>query len=97
MFETQLALQIPSAFTPNNDQANDTWKITPMKQVERLSAFVRVYDKRGNTVFESSGLENEWDGIFNGSPLPADVYFYTIEMDLSYRKISYKGVVAILR
>jgi gliding motility-associated-like protein len=97
LFDTRVALEIPSAFTPNNDHANDTWKITPVKQAESIKAFIRVYDKRGNMVFETSGLENEWDGILNGTPLPADIYFYTIEMDLSYRKVNYKGVVAILR
>jgi gliding motility-associated-like protein len=97
LLETEVALEIPTAFTPNNDQANDTWKITPVRNEDGFSAFIRVYDKRGNMVFESNRLEIEWDGQFNGSPLPADVYFYTIEMDLSYTKINYKGIVSILR
>lgn len=97
LLETDVALEIPTAFTPNNDHANDTWKITPRKNEDGFTAFVRVYDKRGNMVFESNRLEVEWDGHFNGSPLPADVYFYTIEMDLSYTKINYRGIVSILR
>jgi gliding motility-associated-like protein len=56
-----------------------------------------VYNQKGQLVFETSDIQNEWDGAFNGSPLPADVYFYTIEMDLSYTKLSYKGIVSILR
>lgn len=95
-FETDPGLEIPTAFTPNNDNANDTWKITPAKNPVG-NTFVRVYDKKGHMVFESQTLETEWDGHFNGSPLPPDVYFYTIEMDLSYRKVSYKGIVSILR
>ena len=95
-FETDPGLEIPTAFTPNNDNANDTWKITPAKK-PAANTFVRVYDKKGHMVFESQTLETEWDGHFNGSPLPPDVYFYTIEMDLSYRKVSYKGIVSILR
>ena len=97
MFDTDVSLEIPSAFTPNNDNANDTWKITPMLHAEQLKTFVRVFDKKGNMVFESTQLDKEWDGHHNGSPLPADVYFYTIEMDLSYRRVSYKGIVTILR
>ena len=94
--ESEVALEIPTAFTPNNDQANDTWKITPMQSTELLNTTIRVYDRRGNIVFESMGLD-EWDGLYNGDPLPADVYFYTIELDLSHRKVSYKGIVSILR
>lgn len=97
MFDTDITLDIPTAFTPNNDNANDTWRITPLTFAEQQSTFIRVYDKRGNVVFESADPSTEWDGIFNGSPLPADVYFYTIEMDLSYRKVTYKGIVSILR
>lgn len=97
VFENDIPLEIPSAFTPNNDNANDTWKIVPITNAEQLTTIVRVYDRRGNTVFESNDLGNEWDGYFHGSPLPADVYFYTIELDLAYKKVNYKGVVAILR
>lgn len=97
LLEGNVALEIPTAFTPNNDNANDTWKIIPLKQVEQLTTFIRVYDKRGILVFETSGLDTEWDGYFNGAPLPADVYFYTIEMDLTYLKVNYKGIVSLLR
>ena len=95
--EDNIPLEIPSAFTPNNDNANDTWKILPVTNAERLTTSIRVYDRRGNTVFESNDLANEWDGYFRGSPLPADVYFYTIELHLAYKKVNYRGVVAILR
>jgi gliding motility-associated-like protein len=95
--ETDLSLDIPTAFTPNNDNANDTWKIIPLARVEELNAVIRVYNTKGVLVFEGTSLETEWDGSFNGSPLPADVYFYTIEMDLSQRKMNYKGMVSILR
>ena len=96
-FDTGVNLEIPSAFTPNNDNANDTWTITPLQEGEQINTFIRVYDKSGTTVFESNDLQRAWDGHHNGFPLPADVYFYTIEIDLSYRKISYKGIVSILR
>jgi gliding motility-associated-like protein len=97
LLDRDITLDIPPAFTPNNDMANDTWKITTRKQVDGLKTFIRVYNQKGQLVFETSDLQHEWDGVFNGSPLPADVYFYTIEMDLSYTRLSYKGIVSILR
>ena len=95
--ERNAALDIPGGFTPNNDHANDTWKITPRASVEPVTTLIKVYDKQGLLVFESQAIEEEWDGHFNGSPLPADIYFYTIEMDLSFTRVNYKGVVLILR
>jgi gliding motility-associated-like protein len=97
MLDNDVLLEIPTAFTPNSDMANDTWRITPLKQADDIHTFIRVYDRKGNMVFESSGLDQEWDGHFNGDPLPADIYFYTIEMEYSYRKVNYKGIVSILR
>lgn len=97
LFQTGMDLEIPSAFTPNNDLANDTWKITSLNSDEPVRTVIRVYDRSGNVVFQTTGLDHEWDGIFNGAPLPADVYFYTIDLDLAYRKVQYKGVVSILR
>ncbi|HEX8039286.1 MAG TPA: gliding motility-associated C-terminal domain-containing protein, partial [Chryseosolibacter sp.] len=97
VFDTDTGLEIPSAFTPNNDFANDTWKITPRLALDERDTRIRVYDGKGNVVFQCSGFQTEWDGQFNGSPLPAGVYFYTIEMHLSQKMINYKGTVAILR
>ena len=97
VFETDVPLDIPTAFTPNHDNANDTWKIIPIRNVGQLNSSVRVYDKKGVVVFEGETLEQEWDGHFRGSPLPPDVYYYTIEIDLSYRKLFMKGIVSILR
>lgn len=92
-----IQVEIPSAFTPNNDHANDTWQITLQQSVEQLTTYIRVYDKKGNLVFESNDITNEWDGHHNGRPLPADIYFFTIDMDLLNRKVNYKGIVSILR
>jgi gliding motility-associated-like protein len=91
-------LDIPSAFTPNGDFANDTWSIKPLRHSEELDkAIVRIYNKRGSLLFEAVGLEEEWDGRLNGEVLPADTYYYTIDFDLQYARKSFKGIVAILR
>jgi gliding motility-associated-like protein len=97
IFENLLPLDIPSAFTPNNDMANDTWKITSGQDYTEGSALIRVYDKKGNVVFQTDGFDDEWDGQLNGRPLPADVYFYTIDVSLPDRKVNRKGIVSILR
>jgi len=92
-------LDIPTAFTPNGDPANDAWVITsPNTQdgsVPYEKAHVRVYTKSGLLVYESIGFTKPWDGTFQGKELPVDTYFYTI--DLKYNRVRYKGVVTILR
>jgi gliding motility-associated-like protein len=91
-------LDIPSAFTPNGDNSNDTWEIKPLKLSEELNqAVVRVYSKGGHLLFETIGFEKEWDGRFNGEVLPSDSYFYTIDLGKNYINSSLKGIVIILR
>jgi gliding motility-associated-like protein len=95
-FAEDSGLDIPNAFTPNNDQANDTWKITPLKDGNWFNtAVVRVYNNRGVLVYQATGFDHEWDGRLNGDVLPPEIYFYTIEVPDA--KTRYRGVVSILR
>jgi gliding motility-associated-like protein len=96
MLET-IDLDIPNAFTPNDDLANDLWVIRPSRAAEHVAATVRVFDKRGTVLFETNDLSHFWDGKSNGQPLPPDSYFYTIEVVVGVHRIRQKGIVAILR
>jgi gliding motility-associated-like protein len=91
-------LDIPNAFTPNDDLANDTWKIGASSESDALDyAVIRIYSKRGMLLYEAQGLKSEWDGRYNGEVLPADTYFYIIELNLPFTKSRHKGMVMILR
>jgi gliding motility-associated-like protein len=93
-----IALDIPSAFTPNGDHANDTWSIRPLKNSDTIKdAIVRIYNRSGKLLFEAVGFDKEWDGRLNGELLPADTYFFTVDLDDQFSKTSVKGIVAILR
>ena len=96
--EAAASLDIPTGFTPNGDLANDTWKIVALKSEEQFAeALIRIYNKDGTLVYESIGFENEWDGRLNGELLPADTYFYTIDLKTSTAAGYLKGFVMILR
>lgn len=93
--EETVKLNIPNVFTPNGDAANDTWKISNTKS-DDVVAMVRVFDKRGLMVYEGSTL-TPWDGRYQGQVVSPDTYFYVIEVDAGFRKISKKGVVMVVR
>jgi gliding motility-associated-like protein len=96
--QAALSLDIPTGFTPNGDLSNDTWKIIPLKSEEEFSgARIKVYNKAGILVYESIGFDTEWDGRLNGELLPADTYFYTIDLNLNVPEGYLKGIVTILR
>jgi gliding motility-associated-like protein len=92
-----ITLDIPNVFSPNDDEANDTWIISRQSQSDNTSVTIRVFDKRGTMVYESHSLDQAWDGKFRGENLPSDTYFYTIEVRSRSNPIRRKGVVTILR
>jgi gliding motility-associated-like protein len=88
---------IPNAFTPDGNGVNDFWLLNGGDNgFDQFSkAEVRVYSRRGTLVYETIGFEKPWDGTLNGTVLPADSYYYTI--DVKRNNKLYKGIVTILR
>ena len=85
-----------NSFTPNGDGINDRWLITNGPCLKR--AMVSVYNRYGNKVYESSDYKNDWDGTYNGKPLPDATYYYVIQYELiNGEKPLAKGDVTILR
>ena len=83
---------ISSLFTPNGDGMNDYWYIPDLEQFGKTE--VTVYNRFGQAVYKSVGYKNDWDGTWNGHPLPSASYYYIIR---SSEKGFLKGVVNIVR
>ncbi|HTE30096.1 MAG TPA: tandem-95 repeat protein, partial [Chryseolinea sp.] len=98
IMDTDVKLNIPSAFSPNDDRVNETWQVVALSNADQCEkAVVRVYDKRGVLLFHSVGIEKQWDGKYNGELLPVDTYFYTVDLNLSYSQKTYRGSVSLIR
>ncbi len=106
LYVENVALDIPTGFTPADDSSpNNTWNILfegdqPSNSPEMRNAVLKIYNKNGAVVFETIGFEREWNGKINGEPsaefVPADTYFYTIDLRSSNKK-TFKGTVTVLR
>ncbi len=92
--ETNVCVFIPSAFSPNFDGKNDTWKI---KNIEHFpNATIEIYNRWGEMVYRHKGMyQNDWDGTYDGGILPVDSYVYIIELMKGKKPI--KGNVTILK
>ncbi len=86
-------LDIPNAFSPNGDGINDTWKIGYLNTYP--NATVTIFNRYGQEVFHSEGYTKEWDGTFNGKPLPIGTYYYIINLKQNKPLIS--GSITLLR
>ncbi len=71
---------VPNAFTPNNDGNNDFFNIVQGgRSIEEVVGF-QVFNRWGQKVYDNEDPELGWDGRFNGTPQPSDVYAYIIEV-----------------
>ncbi|MDB5275499.1 MAG: hypothetical protein JWR61_454 [Ferruginibacter sp.] len=86
-------IYIPTAFSPNGDGLNDTWKIPA------LAAFpvfeLTVFNRFGQKVFQNKNTNTPWDGMFKGAPVAAGSYVYYINLH-QFPGIL-KGTVMIVR
>ncbi len=93
LIEAEFCLIVFNTFTPNGDGVNDTWYIENIEQFEFNQVW--VYNRNGNLVFSSEFYANNWDGTYNGKPLPEATYYYVIEPGAG--KDALKGHVTIIR
>ncbi|HET7003115.1 MAG TPA: gliding motility-associated C-terminal domain-containing protein [Puia sp.] len=90
---TNSNIKVPNAFSPNGDGINDTWVIPDLSGFP--GATVDVYNRYGQLVFHSENNNKNWDGTYNGKPLPMATYYYIIDPKNNEKKIS--GTVTIFK
>lgn len=90
-----MKINMPTAFSPNQDGLNDTFGyvgegVSEMKLV--------IFDRWGEKVFESTNVSHRWDGTLRGEDAPSGVYAYEL-FARSYDNVSVqkKGSVSLVR
>ncbi len=85
----------PNGFSPNGDGVNDTWVIDNIEQFPE--SVVEVYNRWGQMLFRSVGYIEQWDGTYEGKPLPVGTYYYVIDLNHPEYPQAYTGPITILR
>lgn len=91
----QNCVDIPSAFTPNDDGINDTWVVRHLDLYPEHT--VKIFTKWGSLIYEANGDAHlrPWDGTYKGEKMPAATYYYVV--DLGNDEPVKKGLVTIVR
>jgi len=71
-------LEIPNFFTPNGDPDNQEWVIKGREFFPNIE--VKIYDRYGRVVAVLNQLTN-WDGTYEGDPLPTGDYWYVVNQN----------------
>jgi gliding motility-associated-like protein len=92
---TCCTVAFPNAFTPNGDGHND--KFRPLFTGYHNFHVFRIVNRWGQTVYESTNSNMQWDGTLNGVPQDMGVYFYYIKYDCGGQTIEESGDVTLIR
>lgn len=65
-------------FTPNGDGYNDTWNVINDAQISIYK--VLIYDRFGKLLKQLDPRGGGWDGTFNGAAMPADDYWFVVDL-----------------
>jgi gliding motility-associated-like protein len=86
--------EIPNVFSPNGDGINDWFEVEVDVEIYECTD-LKVYNRWGQLMFESSGNNSTWDGhTFAGEKVPEGVYFYVVNVADNYFK---EGPVTLVR
>lgn len=90
------AVYVPDAFTPNGDRRNDIFRVRSYG-LQHVTSF-RVFSRWGELVFETSDLNQGWDGTYRGQLCSPAVYVWYLEGVCSDGgKILKQGNVTLIR
>lgn len=91
--ETQLG--IPNAFAPGN---GPNGKFYVLREGNAILNHFRIYNRWGNIVFETTNINEGWDGTYNDKPQPFGVYVYELEATTpNGQTIRKQGNVTLIR
>jgi gliding motility-associated-like protein len=80
--KTIAVIGAPKFFTPNNDGYNDYWSIKGVNETFNSKSIIYIFDRYGKLIKQWAPYLNQgWDGTYNGSPLPADDYWFTLKLE----------------
>ncbi len=91
------SVSVPNVFTPNGDGINDIFR-TELEEHECFRC--TIFNRWGQSVFETRGFDPGWDGTVSatGNQAPTGTYFYVVEYcRYDGEVVEYRGNVSLIR
>ncbi|MGJ8661545.1 MAG: CotH kinase family protein, partial [Bacteroidota bacterium] len=70
---------LPTAFSPNGDNKNEVFRFVVGYDVKSFT--LRIFDRWGNSIVNTSEPKFVWDGTFKGNNVEGGVYVYSVEVN----------------
>jgi gliding motility-associated-like protein len=81
---------IPTGFSPNSDNENDTWEVTGLEKYP--NAIINVFNRWGQLLFDGGYGNSVWSGVYQGEILPTADYYYIVDLGNGTK---FNGVVTL--
>ena len=72
-------LVMPNAFSPNNDQINDVYKVKSYQNIVEFRAY--IFNRWGQKLFEWTNIDDGWDGKYRGNDVKQGTYFVLVKAE----------------
>ena len=90
-------LFVPTAFSPNNDNSNDCFRIYGTAGCFK-SFYLAVYDRWGEKVFTTNNIADCWNGFYKGRELSTGIFVYLLEATtVKGEEINRQGNISLIR
>lgn len=92
-------VDIPNAFSPNGDGANDTF--SPITNCQLDDYRLQIFNRWGNVVFFTDDQDLSWSGSVNNTPAPDGKYSYKVSYRVTVNdqliEDTFRGTLRIIR
>ncbi len=79
----------PEAFTPNGDEKNDGFRFYGGRYIDEFTYI--IYNRLGEIMYEGRGLDDAWDGKWNGKECPWGVYGWVYKYKCKFGTLERDG------
>ncbi len=94
-------VQVPTVFSPNNDDTNDFFDIIIREDQRECVEVIKskIFNRWGNLIYDNNLPPEGWNGRYdNGDEAPAEVYTYVLEVVYSTGETEFfKGTFTLIK
>lgn len=97
--QDELVFYIPNTFTPDGDEFNNVFLPVFTAGFDPFNYTLTIYNRWGETLFESNDTRFGWDGTYNGEACKSGIYTWTVRFKSSRsdKKITKTGHVHLMK
>ena len=97
--QDEMTYYIPNAFTPDGDEFNQTFKPIFSSGFDPQNYTLLLFNRWGETIFESHDSETGWDGTYHGTMVPEGTYIWNIRVKQLHSDAfeTFSGHVSLVR